>query len=248
MKKSIKAMLAVLVMAFMLVPAVKAQAAVAPAAPTGLGLSQQQGNKFQLMWDYDSNILYCGYNYNFGFQVTVKTLKNKTIAVLDKNSIDNAYESEVFGISTAYNKVYVVLSNKNMGNQAFKFSVVPYVYDELGNRVYGASSAEKIIVPRATTKKAKLAGSGRVKVSWKKIKGAKSYVVYLTSNNGSSWKKKGTTKGTSLVLRNLKKYQNYAVYVEAKGIKNKKKKLNSTKPLFKSSNSGTPFYIYTVYR
>lgn len=248
MKRYVKGLIMVLLFAAMLVPSVKASAAIAPAKPSGLGLSQQEGNKFQLIWDYDANILYCGYNYNFGYEITIKTLKNKTIAVIDKNSIDNGYESDIFGISTEYNKVYIVHTNKTMGSQAFKFSVKPYVYDEAGGRVYGEASAEKIIVPRATTKKAKLAGSGAVKVSWKKVKGAKSYTVYLTSNDGSSYKKKGTTKGTSFTIKKLKKYTNYAVYVTANGVKYKKKKYNSTKPLFKTSNTGTPFYIYTTYR
>lgn len=238
----------IVMLAVFMLPALKASAAVAPAKPTGLGLSQQEGNKFQLIWDYDSNLLYYGYNYNFGYEITIKTLKNKKIAVIDKNSIDNGYESDIFGVSTEYNKVYIVHTNKTMGSQAFKFSVKPYVFDEAGSRVYGEASAEKIIVPRATTKKAKLAASNAVKVSWKKVKGAKSYTVYLTSNDGSSYKKKGTTKGTSFTIKNLKKYKNYAVYVTANGIKYKKKKYNSTKPLYKTSNTGTPFYIYTVYK
>lgn len=231
----------------MLYPSEKVSAAIEPEAPTGLGLYDQDGNKFTLQWSLDTNILISGdlgtdsYSY-FGYETTIKTLKNKTIKKIDKNLINNGNDS-TFLISNDLTKIGLVVNNKKMATQGFKFSVKPYVYDINGEKVYGKTSSEKVIIPRATVKKKKLVGSGKVKVSWGKIAKAKSYTVYLSSNNGSSYKKKGTTKSTSFVLSNLKYYQDYTVYVAVNGIKYKKKKYNSTKPKLKTSNTSTGFYI-----
>ena len=192
MKKVFKSLLAVILFAVILVPSIRSNAAVAPSAPTGLGLYGQDGPKFGLRWALDQNIVICGVNNHFGYEVTVTTIKGKKIGVYDKNSIDNGYDSD---FQFKDNKAYMFITNSKMAKQAFKFKVRAYVYDEVGNKVYSAFSAEKVIVPRANIKSLKATSRSTGKITWQKIKGAKSYTVYVSNNGGNKVQKTGNYKG-----------------------------------------------------
>lgn len=140
----------------------------------------------------------------------------------------------------------LIVSNSKFKSQGFKFKVRSYVYDENQQKVYSSYSSEKVIVPRATVKNKKLV-KGKVKLTWSKVSGAKNYSVYLSSNNGKSFKKIGTTSKTNYTIsKKLGYYKDYTVYVQVNGVKYKSKKYNSTKPSLKTSN-GTSFYISRVY-
>lgn len=242
-KTKITMLFIALLMCVMLVPAVKAEAAVTkPATPGGLGLYDQEGSEVIFTWNLDTNLNYYSDAYPgvYGYEIVVSTLKNKQIATL--NTYDN---SGKFGLDG--NKVVATVTNSKMKTQGFKFKVRSYVYDENTNKVYSNFSKEKIIIPRATVTKGAMK-SGKVKISWKKVSGAKSYTIYLSSNNGKKFKKLGTTKKSSYTIsKKLTKYKDYYVYVQANSVKYKGKKYNSTKPTEKRSNA-YKFYIYTVYR
>ena len=246
MKKHVKMILAALLFVFVLAPTAKANAAVVtPATPGGLGIYSQDGSKVGLVWNLDNNLPnYSSAYIDFGFEVTITTLKNKSIAVIDKNTVYNAYDSN-FG--TKDNKVLLIVNNSKLKTQGFKFKVRSYVYDENQQKVYSAYSTEKVIIPRPTIKSKKMVGN-KVKLTYNKVTGAKNYSIYLSSNNGKSFKKIGTTsKTTYTITKKLKRYTNYYVYVQANGVKYKGKKNNSTKPMDKGSNS-SGFYIRVIYR
>lgn len=246
MKKHVKMILTALLFVFVLAPAAKANAAVVtPATPGGLNLYSQDGSKVGLYWNFDSNLSYYSDAYPgyYGYEVTVKTLKNASIAVLDSDK-DSFYAN-----SPKSGQCAVIFTNSKLKTQGFKFSVRSYVYDENQQKVYSAPSSEKVIIPRPTIKSRKMV-KNKVKLTYNKVTGAKNYTIYLSSNNGKSFKKIGTTSKTSFTIantKNLKRYKDYYVYVQANGVKYKGKKYNSTKPLDKGSNS-TGFYIKTVYK
>ena len=146
-------------------------------------------------------------------------------------------------------KWYAKFSNSSLQNKGFKVRVRAYVYDASGNRIFSDYSSAKVIVPRPkiTSKKVISGSKPSLKIGWKKMSGAKSYTIYLSSNNGKSFKKKGTTKSRSFKIKNLSRYKDYYVYVVANGVKCGKKKYSSTKPSYKLSNA-YGFYIYTQYR
>lgn len=256
MKKTIKYLLAVLLFAFVLVPFTKASAAVAPAAPTGLGLAGQNKTKYMLKWNFDSNVIYASENGYFGYEVVITTLKNKKIKTVDYNAQTNyssniAYDVEhitpnVIFVTTDFSTVYANVSNSKLEKQAFKYKVRAYTFDATGNKLYGEYSADKVIVPRPTITKLKATSKSTGKITWKKISGAKSYTVYVSTDGGNKFKKKGTTKSNSFTVKGMKLYTTYPVYVVANGVKFKKKKFNSTKPEVKTSNAST-IKIYLSY-
>ncbi len=237
MKRQFKLLLTVLLMAFVLVPSVKSSAAVAPATPSGLGfVGQSNKNEFGLDWTFDTNVMLCGVDQNFGYEVVITNVKGKTITTIDKNTINNGYDTN---FTADANKIYLIVKNAKLSKQAFKYKVRAYVYDEVGNKVYSAFSAEKVIVPRANIKSLKATSRSTGKITWQKIKGAKSYTVYVSNNGGSKFKKQGTTKTNSYTVKGMKLGKSYPVYVVANGIKVKKKKFKSTKPELKTSNVKT---------
>lgn len=245
MKKQLKTFLFALFLCFTLAPAVKAEAAViTPATPSGLNLYSQEGSKVGLYWSSDANLPYYSdvYPGYYGYEVTITTLKGANIAVLDSSNDYGFYENSPNAGNCA-----VIYSNSKFKSQGFKFKVRSFVYDANQQKVYSAYSSEKTIIPRPTIKSKKIINH-KVKITWGKVKGAKSYTIYLSSNDGKSFKKIGTAKKTNYTIsKKLQRYKDYWVYVQANGVKYKGKKLNSTKPLDKGSNS-SGFYIRTVYR
>lgn len=244
MKKQIKMILAMLLLTLVFLPSAKVQATVAaPGVPTGLGIYSQSGSEFALSWDVDNLVMsYIAAGMTSGYEVQVTDLKGNIITTM--NSSTNTYD---FKIDSTTNKIVVIINSNQMKKAGFKFVVRSFVMDETNNPIYSPFTPEKVIIPRATIKKNKLAGDGKVKVSWNKISKAKGYTVYLSSNDGKKYKKVGKTKGTSFVISNLKSYTDYYVYVSANKVKYGGKKYNSTKPVDKNSGR-RGFRIYRVYR
>lgn len=256
MKRYIKVLLTILLFAVMLVPSVKASAAVAPAAPADVKLACQAKSRFMFSFIYDSNIALSTDNNNFGYEMVVTTLKNKKIKTVDLNiaqnySYNTAYDAKyltpnILIATSDLSRMYMSLSSAKMQKQAFKIKVRAYTFDAAGAKVYGEYSSEKVIVPRATIKSLKATSKSTGKIKWQKVAGAKSYTVYVSSNGGTKFKKQGTTKATSYTVKNMKLGKEYPVYVVANGVKVKKKKYNSTKAEVKDSNGAT-IRIYLTY-
>ncbi|MCM1162091.1 MAG: hypothetical protein NC412_12825 [Roseburia sp.] len=139
-----------------------------------------------------------------------------------------------------------IFTNKKLRTQGWKVKVRAYLKMDNGTKVYGAWSAEKVIVPNAYIKSTKLVSKTGtdVKLTWTKVTGAKSYTVYRSNKATGKYKKVATVKGTSYVMKKLAKNKNYYVYVKANKVKVGKKSYNSTtvkNPGYRS------FRIYTRY-
>lgn len=252
MTNKIKMFLTIFAFILMVSPIMKVEAAQEPPKTTGLGIYGQVGSKFVLSWDWDANLPYYSDLNNqgvglYGYEIIVTTLKGKQLVHKDSsNYADNAD----FGFTKNANLIGIEINNTKMKKQGFKFKVRAFVYDAVGNKVFGAWSAEKVIIPRATISKANLVSNNKnkVKIKFNKISGAKSYTIYLSTNGGTKFKKVGTTKSTTYTIsKSFTRYKNYYVYVAANGVKCKKKSYSSTKTIEKNSNAHG-FIIRTVYR
>ncbi len=253
MRNTMKCLIAVftMVMVFTLT-GITAQATAAPSKPEGLNLyaadvrkDSPDKNTFLLQWNFDS-YAFNNYSYNyidFGYEVEIKTLKNKKIKNIDANTINLLLGTYNDGSSFG-----VRVTNSKLAKQGFKFRVRAYSIDPTtGQKVYSAYSKEKVIIPRATIT-SKKAVSGGAKITWAKVEGAKSYTIYL-SKQGAKFKKVKTTTSRSYTMKNLSKYTDYYVYVQVNDVKYKKKKYDSTKFTTSDKTMGVDaFYIYTTYR
>jgi hypothetical protein len=242
MKKIKSRFIMVVVFLFMLafVPAIKSEAANLN-KPGDIKYVAQQKGKIGLTWNFDPGLwTYLDAGYDVGYEVQFRTSKNKNIKTYNSSTDQNCFlfdsTTSIFGF---------VASNSKFKAAPFKVRIRSFIYDEQTQTYeYSDYSSEKVIVPRAVIKKPKVTGEGKVKVTWKKVSGAKSYTIYLSSNEGKKYKKVATTTKCSTTLKNLKKYNNYYVYVQANKVKVGKKKYNSTKPTNNASNVYS-FYIYT---
>lgn len=247
MKKKMMMLFTALLMCVMLVPAVKAEAAIAQ-KPTGLTLYAEKpdGNDIALSWNYDEvmhSYIYYGYG---GYEFEFKTIKNKKIASYDTLNSTNIS----LGFVDNDTKFAMQVSNKKLRNQAYKVRMRAYTINtETGAKEYSDWTADKTIVPMPKIS-VKRAGNGKIKIKWNKVAGAKSYTVYkATAKNKKfgKFKKAKTVTGTSCTISGFKTYVDYGVYVQADKVKVGKKKVNSTKVANKESTA-YGFYFYTTYR
>lgn len=223
------------------VPAITAKAATQPAQPGGLGVYSQDKSRIAVDFAFDANLPYYSPEnpYSFGYEVTVCNLKGKVIAVLDSNS-SGAFKME--DSST----VAVILSGSKYTKQGFTFKVRSFVCDENNQPIYSEYSKEKVVIPRANVNKLKATSSSSGKITWTKVKSAKKYNVYLSSNGGKSYKKYGSTKSNSMTIKNMKLSKEYRVYVTAEGVKYKKKTVKPYKAKDKQAGA-VRIRIYTKY-
>lgn len=241
MKKRITMLLTMLLFAFMLIPAVTAQAETL-VAPGAIQLNDQAKAKFQIIWPLDGSLnSYYSAGYKVGYNIQITDINDAVIAVYD-----SATYSDFGALSTNPSYCAINVENASLKKQPFKVKVNSYIINPQGQAFYSPVT-EQVIVPRPTVKKGKVSGSNGAKITWNKVKGAKSYSVYLSKNNGKSFKKVATTKKTNTLVSGLKKYKDYYVYIQANKVKCNGQKLNSTKALKKDANS-YGFYIYTTYR
>ncbi len=129
-------------------------------------------------------------------------------------------------------------------NRVARLRVRPYITAN-NTTYYGNWSAFKNIVPQPIVKSAKLKSGNAVKITWKKVKGASKYVVYMSKKEKSGYKKITTlsSKKTSYTVKKFKgkkfaKYKNYYYKIVTKT-----KKYGSS-----AKNYYNGFYIYNRYR
>lgn len=114
----------------------------------------------------------------------------------------------VLGDVTSSSSSYI--DTKAPNNKVIYYTVRAYATS-------GGSSATKSVsltYLKAPVPKVSNTTSG-VKVSWSKISGAKSYIVYRKKNGDSSWTKLGTTTGTSYTDKTAKNNTTYLYTVKA---------------------------------
>lgn len=243
MKKITRIVSLILLCCVVFIPAISAKAATQPVQPSGLGFYTQSKSGVVIDFAFDPNLAYYSPEnpYSFGYEVTLCNLKGKVISVLDSTN-----NSDLFKIEDS-NTIAVVLFGNKYLKQPFTFKVRSYVCDQNYQRVYSEYSKEKVVVPRARLYKLKALSKSSGRIMWKKVKGAKKYSVYLSSNNGKKYKKYGSTKSNSMVVNNMTLSKEYRAYVVPEGVKYKKKKVKACKPKEKQSGAAT-LRIYVRYQ
>ncbi|MBQ5676352.1 MAG: fibronectin type III domain-containing protein [Lachnospiraceae bacterium] len=179
----------------------------------------------------DYNTVEVGYGYArnaSGYEVYLFNAKGQKIKTIDNPVVTNTF-SQFKGVKTT---------------DTVSVQVVPYVLIN-GVKKYGVPG-DKVLSVGAPTAKVKKSGSG-VKISWSKVKNAKKYEVYM-STDGKNFKKVKTVKGNkkSVVLKKFKgkkfkKGPTYHYYVKAVGNYGGKK--NAKSDIFYSNS----FWFTTKY-
>ena len=119
-----------------------------------------------------------------------KTGKKVTPTLLVKNSAGKKLKE-----GTAYTVKY--------SGACKKLGTYTVTVTFIGN--YSGSKALKFTIVPAAPKTVKTTVSGKnVTVKWSKVSGGDKYIVYTSTSKNGSYKKVGTTTGTSLVLKNVK--------------------------------------------
>lgn len=209
-----------------------------PEKPKGLGLygwdtfspKTDTNNQAIIYWTFDNNLSLEG---TPGYEVEIRDLKGKLIKTFSSSNHSNMGMMSSITTNPKYsNKAGCQFDAKKMRNKGFKFRVRSFISAEYDQRLgTSAWSDYKVVVARPDIKpKGTKVVNGKVGITWKKVSGAKSYTIYL-STNGGKYKKLANVnaKTTSYTLTNLKSYTAYRVYVQANDVKVGKKKYKSTK-------------------
>lgn len=177
-------------------------------------------------FDFNETFYYDKDEDNYGLEMKVYSLKNKKTY-----TFDSMKDSCIF--KQTKTKIYCILyaDINKVGNQGVAYKYRYYVIDDNGNKVYSKYSKQTVMIPYATGMNYQIANKGKTKVYWEKIKGAKSYTVYICNMNGKNKKKITTTKKnyTTINTSKFKKNKCYYFYVKANKVKYKKKRYNSGK-------------------
>lgn len=168
---------------------------------------------------------------NVTIRAYYKSLKEISLG-FDQTLYADGYQYQLYdlngkkAISTSVTSSYYSTYIKNLKlNRFYKVRVRAYATIN-GKNVYGAWSDYKAF---AFQPEVKLKSSGRnVKLSWKKVKGAKNYTVYMSTSQKSGYKKVKTLKKTSYKAtkfkkKKLSKKKTYYFYVVANTKLGKKK-------------------------
>lgn len=158
-------------------------------------------NDVKIGWTCNKNDQY----YADGWEAAISTVDGKKkIKTLKVSGVR----------STTINTTF---SNKAIKNKGFSVKVRGYIQLDNGKKYYGAWSSKKVVIPQAKTSVKKKTNSS-VTVKWGKIAKATKYEVYVCKDvnvSNPKFKKVATVKGTSYVIKNIKTYQKYGVYIKA---------------------------------
>lgn len=166
-----------------------AAADVTLTAPTGLKASQTAAKSVKISW--------AAVNGAGSYDIYRSTSAKKGFAKIGTSVKISYTDKKVKAGKTYY---YKVVAKSASGSYTGKFSSVVKV--------------SVLKAPKATVKAAKK----QLKVSWKKITGAKGYKVYVSAKKKSGYKVKATVKGkakTSATVKKLKSGKTYYVKVAA---------------------------------
>lgn len=141
----------------------------------------------------------------------------------DKNEVADGYQYEIYKYNsskkllsgtTSYSYSYYLKNSKLKPHQIYKIRVHAYVNTSNNQKKYGKWSSYDYFT-RCAAAGTKLTKSGsKIKASWKKVKGATSYTVYLSTKDNGKYKKMGITKKTSYTInKKIKKSTNYYVRI-----------------------------------
>ncbi len=136
----------------------------------------------------------------------------------DRNEVADGYKYEIYKyngkkplITGTYSYHSISLQNSKLkANQIYKVRVCGYVSTTDNQMKFGKWSDYDYISRccAAGTKLQKVAGN-KIKASWKKVKGATGYTVYVSTKYNGKYKKMATTKKTSVTLKKAIKKKSY---------------------------------------
>lgn len=176
--------------------------------------------------------MYEKYSDGIEFRVkNVKGSKKKTVKSTLTKQV-SVYASQEAFIDEFTFKAPGAIKNKGMQYQFRTYFTLPN-----GKKIYSDWSSNYAYVPQAKIAKAKQAGSNKIKYTWKKVSGAKSYTIYKTTDGGRTFKKvkKVSAKTTSYTVSGLRANDsNHGVWVRADKVKVGKKRVNSSKSYYTS--------------
>lgn len=180
-------------------------------------------NSVKIGWTCNKNDQY----YADGWEAVISTVdgkkKLKTLKVTNPRSTT---------INTTFNL-------KSVKNKGFSVKVRGYIQLDNGKKKYGAWSAKKVVIPQAKTKVTRKSNTS-VTVKWDKITNATKYDIYVCKDvnvSNPKFKKVATVKGTSYVIKNIKSYSKYGVYVRAQ--------VKYGKKTYKSAVAGYHSFMFT---
>lgn len=177
----------------------------------------------------DANNVVCKYIDGIEFKAKdVKGKVRKTLKKTPRKTVTSYSKAEDLIDSFSF-KAPSALKNKGM-----QYQVRTYIQLDNGKKIYSDWTSTKVIIPQAKVSKLQKVSSNKVRVSWKKVSGAKNYTIYKTTNSGKSYKKVKTVsaKTTSYTVSGFKKGKKNGVVIVANKVKVGKKKYNSTKSYY----------------
>lgn len=121
---------------------------------------------------------------------------------LEWRVLDVKNGNKVVKTDTSYSSATTMYS---MARKIYAVQCRAVAYDANYNKVYSNWSAKKYVVsqPKTTTKKSNIKYHS-VKISFKKIKGASSYTIYMRKHKTKKWTKVKTIKKNSMTLTKFK--------------------------------------------
>lgn len=184
------------------------------------------GNDVKIGWTMNKNDQY----YADGWQVVISTVDaKKKLKTINVSGVRNSVINTTFNI-------------KSVKNKGFSVKVRGYIQLDNGSKKYGAWSDKKVVIPQAKTSVSRKSNSS-VTVKWSKISKATKYEIYVCKDvnvSNPKFKKVATVKNkTSYVIKNIKSYQTYGVYVKAV--------VKYGKKTYKSSIAGYHSFRFTYY-
>ncbi len=186
--------------------------------------------------EYDEHIKDNKYMYTveendkYGYEIEVYFFVNKKKKIFDTQ---NPSVNFCYGIGKGKAYCTLILDSRYLGRQGFAYRCRLYKIDENGEKIYSNYSKETVVVPYVSGNNMMIEREKDITVYWSKMKGAKSYTVYLCEDGGKRRKKITTTKKnyTKISKKKFKRNVYYYYFVQANGIKYKNKKYNSAKKL-----------------
>lgn len=183
----------------------------------------------------DKSLYVNGYYYEKyidGIEFRVKTLKGATKKTYKKPVTKQV---SVYGAAEDIIDSFTFSAPKAIKNKGMQYQIRTYMTLPNGKKVYSDWTSNTAFIPQAKVTNVKSAGSNKIKYTWKKVSGAKSYTIFKTTNGGKSFKKVKTVSAntTSYTVSGVKANNiNHGVWIRADKVKVGKKKVNSTQSYY----------------
>lgn len=174
------------------------------------------------------------YKYIDGIEFKAKDVKGKVKKTIKQTTRKTVSMVSVNADAKALIDSFTFKAPSSIKNKGMQYQVRTYILLDNGKKVYSDWTSTKVIVPQAKISKLQKVSTNKIRVTWKKVSGAKNYTIYKTTNSGKSYKKVKTvsSKTTSYTVSGFKKGSKNGVVIVANKVKVGKKRYNSTKSYY----------------